>query len=139
MIKELDTAEICTLLKNAKTIAVVGISATPGKISRTIADILVSNNYRVVGVNPAAPVIPGIPVYKSISEIPHKVDIVNVFRRSETIAEIIPEVIKLNPKCLWLQEGIRDDEAVKPAFEKGISIVQNKCIWVYFNKCLSVN
>lgn len=139
MIKELNTAEICSLLKTAKTIAVVGISSTPVKISRKIADLLASKNYRVVGVNPAAPTITGITVYKTISEIPHQVDIINVFRKPETIAEIIPEVIKMNPKCLWLQEGIRNDEAVKPAFEKGISIVQDKCIWVCLNQCLSLN
>jgi uncharacterized protein len=139
MIKELNTAEICSLLKTAKTIAVVGISSDPSKISRKIADILIENNYRVVGVNPAAPVIPGIPVYKSISEIPYQVDIVNVFRKSETIADIIPEVVKINPKCLWLQEGIRNDEAVQAAFDGGISIVQDKCIWICFNQCLSMN
>ena len=67
----------------------------------------------MAGVNPAAPVITGIPVYKCLSDIPYKVDIVDVFRKPETIYEIIPEVISINPKCLWLQEGIRNDDAVK--------------------------
>lgn len=137
MLKELDSNEICDLLKNAETIAVVGISADAGKISRRIADFLLSKNYRVAGVNPAAPIIPAITVYKSLSDIPFEIDIVNVFRKSESIPELIPDIIKVKPKCLWLQEGISNDAAVSEAYEKGISIVQDKCILVYFNKCRS--
>ncbi len=132
--KELNGSEICSLLKEAKTIAVVGISANQARVSRSIAEFL-SKYYRVVGVNPAAPSIEGIPVYKSLSDIPFEVDIVDVFRRPETIPELIPEVIKIKPKCLWLQEGIRNDEAVSEAFDAGINIVQDKCIYVYFNRC----
>lgn len=139
MIKELEMAEICSLLRTAKNIAIVGLSSDAGKISRKIAGILVSNNYRVAGINPAAPSIPGIPVYKTLSEIPFEVDIINVFRKPEHISEIIPEVIKLHPRCLWLQEGIRNDEAVLPAYNEGISIIQDKCIWIYLNHCLSMN
>ena len=132
--KELNGSEICSLLKEAKTIAVVGISANQARVSRSIAEFL-SNYYRVVGVNPAAPSIEGIPVYKSLSDIPFEVDIVDVFRKPETIPELIPEIIKIKPKCLWLQEGIRNDEAVSEAFDAGINIVQDKCIYVYFNRC----
>ncbi len=132
--RELNGSEICSLLKEAKTIAVVGISANQARVSRSIAEFL-SKYYRVVGVNPAAPSIEGIPVYKSLSDIPFEVDIVDVFRRPETISELIPEVIKIKPKCLWLQEGIRNDEAVSEAFDSGINIVQDKCIYVYFNRC----
>ncbi len=132
--RELNGSEICSLLKEAKTIAVVGISANQARVSRSIAEFL-SKYYRVVGVNPAAPSIEGIPVYKSLSDIPFEVDIVDVFRKPETIPELIPEIIKIKPKCLWLQEGIRNDEAVSEAFDSGINIVQDKCIYVYFNRC----
>ena len=133
--KELNRAEICSLLKRAETIAVVGISGTAGKTSRVIADYLLENNYRVAGVNPAAPSIPGISVYKSLLDIPFKIDIVNVFRKSEDIPQLIPDVLQVNPECLWLQLGISNDEAVKPAFEQGISIVQDKCIYVLHQDC----
>jgi len=135
MLTELEKTEICSLLKTSKTVAVVGISSDTGKISRKIADFLVSKNYKVAGVNPAAPVIPGIPVYKSLCEIPFEIDIVNVFRKSESIGEIMPDVLKVNPKCLWLQLDIINDSAMALAFEKGISIVQDKCILVYYNQC----
>jgi predicted CoA-binding protein len=128
--KELRRDEISALLKETKTIAVVGISGEAYKTSRQIAQYLLENNYRVAGVNPAAPSIPGIPVYKSLTEIPFEIDIVNVFRRPETIGELIPDVIKVKPKCLWLQLGIRNDEEVEKAFNEGISIVQDACIYV---------
>lgn len=133
--KELNTEEICSLLSRAKTIAVVGISGTAGKTSRVIADYLIENNYRVVGVNPAAPSIPGIPVYKSLTEIPFKIDIVDVFRKSEDIPQLIPDVIETKPECLWLQLGISNNEACSPAYAEGISIVQDKCIYVLHQEC----
>jgi uncharacterized protein len=137
MFKELEQDEICRLLETSRTIAVVGISGDPDKTSRSIAEYLVKNNYRVAGVNPAAPSIPGIPVYKSLLDIPYQIDIVDVFRRSETIGELIPDVIKIKPKCLWLQQGIKNDIAAEEAFKNGVSVVQDKCILVYHTQCRS--
>lgn len=135
--KELETKEIFNLLTEAKTIAVVGISRNKDKTSRIIASFLADKNYRVVGVNPAAPAIPGIPVYKSLADVPHKIDIVDVFRKSEDIGELIPDVIKVNPKCLWLQLGIRNDDESAKAFKAGISIVQDSCILVMYKKLIA--
>jgi uncharacterized protein len=130
MFKELDQAEINNLLETSKNIAVVGISSDPGKISRRIAEYLVNNNYRVAGVNPAAPLIPGITVYKSLLDIPYKIDIVNVFRKSETINELVSDIIKIRPVCMWLQLDIVNDSAAEEVFNNSISIVQDKCILV---------
>jgi predicted CoA-binding protein len=78
----------------------------------------------------------GIDVYKNLNDIEFDIDIVNVFRRSAAIPEIIPDVVKKNPSVLWLQSGIRNDEAVQPAVEKGIEVIQNRCITVQYNICL---
>ena len=128
---------ICDILKFTKTIAVVGISRRPFSTSRNIADYLVSIGYDVVGVNPNRSFkdADGITIYNNLDEIPFEVDIVNVFRRSEDIPELIPDVLKKKPKVMWLQQGIRNDEAVKPLRDENITVIQDKCISVYSNYC----
>ena len=100
-----------------------------------IAEFLVSKNYTVVGVNPLIKKSGSIDVYPTLKDVPFEIDIVNVFRRSETIPEIIEEVLSVNPKALWLQQGIRNDDAVKPVMQKWIQVIQDKCIAVYYNLC----
>lgn len=130
---------ICKILSSTKTIAVVGFSREPYKTSREIADFLVRKNYTVVGVNPnfGNGNSNGIQVFKTLTEIPYDIDIVNVFRRSEDIPEIIDDVLAIKPKVLWLQEGIRNDNAVESVINAGIQTIQDRCIAVYYNLCKS--
>ena len=126
---------ICEILKKSKTIAVVGISSNPTRTSRMIADFLQFAGYDVVGVNPGKPNIEGIDVYAKLTDIPFEIDIVNIFRKSEDIPQLIPDVLALNPKVLWLQLGIWNDEAVQPCIENGITTIQDKCIKIEHNMC----
>ncbi len=128
--------DICDILKKYKNVAVVGISRNSTKTSRYIAEYLVQNGFNVAGVNPAAPFECGeIDVYKSLADIPFEIEIVDVFRRAEDIKALIPDVIKLNPKVLWLQLGIRNDNAVQPAINAGITTIQNRCIKIENERC----
>lgn len=129
--------DIYEILEQSKTIAVVGISSNPNRTSRSIAEYLRNNGYRVVGVNPNQSFndANGIKVYNSLEEITEPIDIVNVFRRSEDIPFIIEDVLKVKPKVLWLQLGIRNDEAVSSIIEEGISTIQDKCIKVEHSYC----
>ncbi|MCX7876233.1 MAG: CoA-binding protein [Melioribacteraceae bacterium] len=127
----------CEILITSKTIAVVGLSDNPLRTSYEIAHMMLRNGYNVVGVNPLIQKSGEIVVYPNLTSVPFKIDIVNVFRRSEFIPEIIDDVLKVNPKALWLQQGIRNDEAVKPVIEKGIVTFQDMCIAVYYNLCKS--
>ncbi|MCF6270682.1 MAG: CoA-binding protein [Melioribacteraceae bacterium] len=127
--------EICKILKEAKTIAVVGISSNPVRTSRMIASFLQDSGYKVVGVNPGKPKIEGMDVYAKLTDIPFKIDIVDVFRKSEDIPQIIPDILALNPKVLWLQLGIWNDEALQPCIEKGITTIQDKCIKIEHYNC----
>lgn len=127
--------EVCEILKSSKNIAVVGLSDNPTRTSFEIAHMLLRNGFNVVGVNPLINKSGEIEVYPNLTSVPFKIDIVNVFRRSEYIPEIIDDVIKVKPKALWLQQGIRNDEAVKPVVENGIIAFQDMCIAVYFNLC----
>ncbi len=125
----------CDILKDSKTIAVLGISSNQTRTSRGIARYLEIANYKVVGVNPGKPEIEGMEVYANLRDIPFEIDIVDVFRRSEDIPQIIDDVLAIKPKVLWLQLGIKNDEAVLPCIENGITVIQNKCIKVEHSMC----
>ena len=127
--------DICKILEESKTIAVVGISSNPNRTSRIIADFLVRMGYNVVGVNPGKPKIEGIEVFANLKDIPFEIDIVDVFRKPEDIPQIIPDVLAVNPKVLWLQLGIRNDEAVEQVVKNGIQTVQDRCIKIEHGMC----
>jgi hypothetical protein len=116
------------ILKESKTIAVVGISNKPERDSGRIALFLKNKGYNVVGVHPFQKDFEGIKVYRNLKEIEFPIDIVDVFRNSASIPQLIPDVLDIKPKVLWLQLGIRNDEAVKPVLDAGIEVVQDKCI-----------
>ena len=127
--------DICKILEESKTIAVVGISSNPNRTSRMIADFLIRKGYNVVGVNPGKPKIEGIEVFANLKDIPFEIDIIDVFRKPEDIPQIIPDVLAVNTKVLWLQLGIRNDDAVEPVVEKGIKTVQDRCIKIEHGMC----
>jgi uncharacterized protein len=126
---------ICELLKSSKTIAVVGLSDNPDRTSYQIAEFLISNSYNVVGVNPSIIKSGEIEIYPNLTSIPFPIDIVNVFRRSETIPELIEDVLSIKPRAFWLQQGIRNDLAVQSLIVNGIQTIQDKCIAVFYNLC----
>ncbi len=130
---------ICEVLGKSTTIAVVGLSNNPNRTSYEIAQFLVNKGFKVVGVNPTITNAGSIEVFPNLTSIPFAIDIVDVFRRSETIDEIIEDVLKVKPKCLWLQQGVRNDVAVKPVLDAGIFTIQDKCIAVYYNLCKACN
>ena len=127
---------ICEILMESKTIAVVGISNKPGRDSGRIALFLKNRGYNVIGVNPTQMDFEGIKVYAKLTDIEQDIDIVDVFRNSNSIPDLIPDVLIKKPKVLWLQLGIRNDEAVKPAEKEDIQVIQDKCIAIEYNFCI---
>jgi len=132
-----DLKKYCEILNKSKTIAVYGLSHNAYKTSREIADYLKDNGYEVVGVNPAISKAGDFDVYPSLKDVPFKIDIVDVFRRSEYIPELIDDVLEVKPKVLWLQLGIRNDAAVQPVKDAGIITIQDTCIAVTHSLCKS--
>ena len=128
-------SNVCRILKDSKNIAVVGISDKLHRDSRKIALFLREVGYNVVGVNPFVENVENIIVYKSFNDIPFSIDIVDVFRKSESIPELIPEILLIKPKVLWLQLGIKNDEAVKPVRDAGIEVIQDRCIMIEYLNC----
>lgn len=116
------------ILLSSKTIVVVGLSRDPAKDSYSVAEYLKGQGYRIIPVNPAGGEILGEKCCKSLSEIIGPVDIVDVFRPSVECAQITAEALRLNPKMVWLQMGIKNGEAKNLCMEKGVAFVQDLCI-----------
>lgn len=126
---------LCDLLKDSTHVCVVGISDKPGRDSGRIALMLKQEGYHVTGVHPTLREFAGIKVYPSLQEVPGDIDIVDVFMNSKRIPEIIDNVLAVKPKALWLQLGIRNDEAVAPVQEAGIITIQDLCIAIEYRYC----
>ncbi len=124
------------LLKNSKTIAVVGLSDKPDRDSYRVAKYMQEKGYKIIPVNPRVKTILGEHCYSGLRDIPEKVDIVNIFRRSELVPPIIREAIELNPEAIWLQLGIVNEEAFEIAEKAGIGFIMDKCIKVEYERLL---
>ncbi|KEO52934.1 CoA-binding protein [Thioclava pacifica] len=125
--------EIRDILREAKVIAVVGISHKPERPSYDVARYLQSKGYRVIPVNPglAGQELLGETVYADLGAIPDEieVDMVDVFRRSEAVPEVVEDALAHLPKLrtIWMQLGVRHDEAAEKARAKGVRVVMNRC------------
>jgi predicted CoA-binding protein len=125
-----DDKQLYKILEGAKTIAVVGASGNPERTSHAIMKKLQSWGYRTIPVNPNETEILGEKVYARLSDIPEKIDIVNVFRRPAHTPEVAKEAVKMGAKTLWLQLGISNDEAAATASAGGLNVVMDSCIAV---------
>jgi predicted CoA-binding protein len=123
--------EIKDLLTGSQTIAVVGLSDKPDRVSYMVSEAMQAKGYTIIPVNPAAkgPIL-GQTTYAELKDVPVPVDIVNVFRRSEHTPEIAEEAVAIGAKTLWLQLGIANDEAAAIADAGGLRVIMDRCIKV---------
>ncbi|HOW63176.1 MAG TPA: CoA-binding protein [Candidatus Contendobacter sp.] len=121
--------EIRALLLRTKTIAVVGLSASPMRPSHSVARALQGFGYRIIPVNPAVTEVLGEKAYPSLRALPEPVDLVDVFRESRHVAEIVDDCIPLKRPVLWLQDGVIDKAAALRAQEAGLTVVMDRCIY----------
>jgi hypothetical protein len=119
--------EIKEILQNAKTIAIVGISADESKDSFRVAKYLQEHDYKIIPVNPKYSEILGENCYPDLKSIPEKIDIVNIFRKPEAVPPIIDEAIEIGAKVIWMQLGICHNEAAEKARNAKLKVVMNKC------------
>jgi predicted CoA-binding protein len=120
--------EVKDLLTHAHTIAIVGASSSPDRASYGIMRKLQSAGYRVIPVNPRETEVLGERAYESLSDIPEKIDIVDVFRRAEDTPPIADEAVKIGAKALWLQSGISNEDAADRATAGGLMVVMDECL-----------
>jgi uncharacterized protein len=129
--------EMQDLLKRARVIAIVGLSPQEGKASNTVAQYLKSRGYKIVPVNPGHTEILGEAAFKSLLDIPEKVDIVDIFMRSENVLAVVEEALNLNPMAIWLQLGITNEDARQLVERTNIAYVEDKCIKQEYSRLLS--
>ncbi|WP_374479124.1 CoA-binding protein [Zoogloea sp.] len=121
--------QIRSLLQEVKTIAVVGLSPRPDRPSYRVARGMQGFGYRIVPVRPAVAEVLGEKAYPNLSDIPHPVDLVDVFRSADQIDPIVDECIALGIKRLWLQDGVINEQAAERARSAGITVVMDRCVW----------
>ena len=120
--------ELRSILGEAKTIAVVGLSSKQWRDSYGVSEWLQEKGYRIIPVNPNESEVLGEKAYPSLLDVPEKVDVVDVFRRAEYTPEVAEHAVKVGAKVLWLQDGIVNQDAWRIAQEGGIDVVMGVCI-----------
>mgnify|MGYP001411115795 CR=1 FL=1 len=127
-----DGAAQRAILEAAEVIAVVGYSDDPSRTSYQIGQFLKDVGYKVYAVNPMVKSIDGEPAYASLADVPEKIDIVNVFRRSEFLAGVVDEAIAVGAPVVWAQLGVSDPAAAAKGEAAGTSVIMNTCIKVSY-------
>jgi hypothetical protein len=118
------------ILKQFKTIVVVGLSAEPWRPSHSVARYMQEQGYRIIPVNPNVQEVLGERAYPSLRDVPEPVEFVDVFRRPEYTPAVVEDAIAVGAKAVWLQQGIRNEEARKKALDAGLLFVQDRCVLV---------
>ncbi len=129
MFRNPDSAAICALLREVKTVAVVGLSPNPERPAFRIARALQGFGYRVIPVRPKVESVLGEKAHASLAEVPERIDLVDVFRAAEHVGPIVDECLRLGIGRIWLQDGIVDEEAAAKAVAGGMTVVMDRCIW----------
>ena len=119
---------IAEVLTTYTRVAVVGLSSRPGRPSHGVAKYLKAKGYQIVPVNPNEDEVLGEKAYRSLEEVPSRVEIVEVFRRPEFVPGIVDAAIAVGARVLWLQEGVVHQEAAQTAKEAGLEVIMDRCI-----------
>ncbi len=121
-------AERLDIIRNARSIAMVGVSANPIRSSNFVAAYLVRTPMVTYPVNPAYGEVLGVQCYPSLADLPEVPDVVDIFRRPEAIPGVVDEAIAVGAKVVWFQLGLRNDEAAQKALDAGLQVVQDRCL-----------
>lgn len=124
------------LLKNAKTIAVVGLSSRRTRPSYGVSEYMQSAGYRIIPVNPNESEVLGEKAYPTLDDVPEHIDIVDIFRRSELVPEVVDAAIRVGAGGVWMQEGVIHEDAAKLARAAGLEVVMDHCILKEHRKML---
>jgi uncharacterized protein len=120
--------QIEDVFRNAHTIAVVGLSSSRHRASYGVSQYMQSAGYRIIPVNPNEREVLGEKAYARLEDVPEKMDIVDVFRRSEFVPEIVDAAIRVGARAIWMQEGVADEAAARRARDAGLFVIMDSCI-----------
>ena len=121
-------SNIASVLLSARTIAVVGLSSKRYRPSHGVAEYMQSSGYRIIPVNPFETEVLGEKAYSELDRVPGTVDIVDIFRRSEFVPEIVEAAIRIGARAIWMQEGVVHEDAAVRARAAGLEVVMDRCI-----------
>jgi uncharacterized protein len=121
--------EIVSLLRDVRSIAVVGLSPNPSRPSYRVAEGLISFGYDIIPVRPRIREVLGRKAYASLMDMPASVDLVDVFRAPQHVDAIVEECIALGVPALWLQDGVVNERAALHARSSGMTVIMDRCIW----------
>ena len=116
------------IIQNSESVALVGVSNNPIRSSNFVASYLVRTPFRTYPVNPAYDEVLGLKTYDTLADLPEAPDIVDVFRRHDAIPEVVDQAIEVGAKVVWLQLGLRHEEAARKAADAGLLVVQDRCL-----------
>jgi len=122
------SAERLSIIRNARSVALVGVSANPIRSSNFVAAYLVRTPFRTYPVNPGYDEVLGVKCYPSLRDLPEVPDVVDIFRRPDAIPGVVDEAIEIGAKVVWLQLGLRHDVAAAKALGAGLQVVQDRCL-----------
>jgi predicted CoA-binding protein len=122
-----DPESIARMLE-ARIIAVVGLSSDPSRASHSVSRYMQSNGYRIIPINPNEATVLGEKAYPLLEDVPEKIDLVDVFRRSEEAGRHVDEAIRIGAHGVWLQEGVVDEDAARRALDAGLDVAMDLCI-----------
>jgi predicted CoA-binding protein len=121
---------VAELLRASKTIAVVGLSGNPARPSHEVAAYLQRVGYRIIPVNPDVREVLGEKAYARLEDVPEKVDIVDIFRRTEEVGAVVESAIGIRAKVVWMQLGVEDGVAAEKARRRGLVVIEDACLLV---------
>ena len=121
-------SRISEILATARTIAVVGLSGKRYRPSHGVSEYMKQAGYRIIPVNPRESEVLGERAYPDLDSVPGGIDIVDIFRRSEFVPEIVEAAIRKGAKVIWMQEGVVHEEAARRAEAAGLTVVMDRCI-----------
>jgi len=120
--------QIAQILQSAHTIAMVGLSGKRYRPSYGVAEYLKRSGYRVIPVNPQETEVLGERSYPDLDSVPEPIDIVDIFRRSEFVPEIVEAAIRKGAKAIWMQEGVIHEDAARRAIAAGLTVTMDRCL-----------
>lgn len=121
---------IFDILTKYKTIAVVGLSSNPARPSYGVTEYMQGSGYQIIPVNPNETDVLGEPSYASLDEVPQKIEIVDIFRRTEEVPPVVDAAIRAGAKVIWMQQGIANESAAEKARAAGLTVVMDACILI---------
>ena len=122
-----DPESIARMLE-ARIIGVVGLSSDPSRASHSVSRYMQSNGYRIIPINPNETSVLGEKAYPLLENVPEKIDLVDIYRRSEEAGRHVDEAIRIGARGVWLQEGVVDEDAARRALEAGLDVAMDRCI-----------